>query len=125
MVYSGVAVTAGTEQPAATAATNKKPGLTHKIPDTPGSSVAHLMVPEHTFIKIYASRYHGILTRLFVTGSPKARALATTSAAERPLPDRRHEYCRPTNGVLDSLSPSASRFSRRRCTSRPFGRPPI
>jgi hypothetical protein len=35
MVYSGVAGTAGIEQPAAPAATSKKPGLTHRIPDTP------------------------------------------------------------------------------------------
>jgi hypothetical protein len=34
MTYSAVAVTAGTEQSAATAATVET-GLTHKIPDTP------------------------------------------------------------------------------------------
>jgi hypothetical protein len=34
MTYRGVAVAAGAEQPAPTAATLEK-GLTHKIPDTP------------------------------------------------------------------------------------------
>jgi hypothetical protein len=41
-----VAGTAGIEQPAAPAATSKKPGLTHRIPDTPED---HEQLPELNF----------------------------------------------------------------------------